>query len=92
MSAVGLNNVIVKTSYGNLVFDDVIEISWLAKDQPFSRPGDSGSIVFTKKGRNAVGLHFAGGVKQAEDGTELGVSYSCNLATALAVHGVALVS
>ncbi|MGH9875149.1 MAG: hypothetical protein ACRD9S_22060 [Pyrinomonadaceae bacterium] len=82
VGAVALDNVTVKTSIGNVVFDNVIEINWKSNKTPFSRPGDSGSLVFTKNGLWAVGLHFAGGVKKLQQRT-IGVSYSGNMTTIL---------
>lgn len=61
VSAVALDNVPVWTPQGNVVFDNVLEIRWLADDLPFSLPGDSGSVVFAEAEGDliAVGLHFA---------------------------------
>lgn len=78
IGAISLDNITVKTTIGNVVFDNVIEVNWESNRKPFSRPGDSGSMVFTKEGHWAVGLHFAGGEKKAA-GKRIGVSYSCNL-------------
>jgi hypothetical protein len=83
IAAIAVDNVTVKTSIGNVVFDNVIEINWQSNKQPFSKPGDSGSMVFTKNGLWAVGLHFAGGEKIVEGKKKVGVSYSCNMATIL---------
>lgn len=82
VGAVALDNVTVKTSLGNVVFDNVIEVNWKSNRTPFSKPGDSGSVVFTKSGLWAVGLHFAGGVKKIGKRTA-GVSYSGNMAIIL---------
>lgn len=90
VSAVALDNVPVITNEGyEVLFDDVIEINWLSNRQPFSKPGDSGSIVFIEeKGKLlAVGLHFAGGIRKIE-GKEIGISYSCNIDTVLKTHKV----
>ncbi len=82
IAAVAVDNVIVKTSIGNVVFDNVIEINWQSNQKPFSKPGDSGSMVFTKNGLWAIGLHFAGGEK-IKANKRVGVSYSCNMSTVL---------
>ena len=92
LSAIALDMVTVKTPLGNVLFDDVIEVNWLAKDRPFTLPGDSGSLVFTKDGRKAIGLHFAGGTKLLADGREVGVSYACSLAAVLKALKVSLLS
>lgn len=89
LSAIALNNVTVKTPIGDVIFDNVIEVNWL-ENQPFSKPGDSGSLVFTKKGRQALGLHFAGGLKVLKGNEKIGVSYSCNLAAVLKALKVSL--
>jgi hypothetical protein len=73
------------------VFDDVIEVTWKSTKEPFSKPGDSGSLVFTKNGIVAVGLHFAGGVKRTNNGKTLGVSYSCDLEAVLKAHQASLI-
>jgi len=78
IGAVALDNVPVKTPIGNVVFDNVIQVNWESNSKPFSKPGDSGSLVFTKDGPLAVGLHFAGGERRIES-REIGVSYSCNI-------------
>jgi hypothetical protein len=89
LSAIALSNVPVRTPIGNVLFDNVIEINWTSPSQPFTQPGDSGSLVFTKKGLIPIGLHFAGGLKRIA-GKDVGVSYSCSLATVLAAHDVSL--
>jgi hypothetical protein len=65
---------------GMLVFSDLIEVWSLDKDEPFSQPGDSGSLVFLENSRQAFGLVFAG----ADEG-ESGIAYSyiCRLDTVL---------
>ncbi|NQT80776.1 MAG: hypothetical protein HQ555_10360 [Candidatus Aminicenantes bacterium] len=82
ISAISLDNVPVLTSIGNVIFDNVIEINWLSSRQPFSKPGDSGSLVFTEDRLIAIGLHFAGGMKISK-GRKVGVSYSCSIRTIL---------
>jgi hypothetical protein len=89
IGAVSLDNVPVRTTIGNVLFDNVIEINWESDRKPFSLPGDSGSLVFAKKGLMAVGLHFAGGTKLIS-GRKVGVSYSCNIATVLKTHKASL--
>lgn len=78
IGAVALDNIHVKTPMGIVVFDDIIQINWESNSKSFSEPGDSGSLVFTKEDRTAIGLHFAGGERRVE-GRELKVSYSCNI-------------
>ncbi|RCW45795.1 hypothetical protein DFQ14_10296 [Halopolyspora algeriensis] len=64
---------------GELVFDDQIEIA--GDSGPFSRGGDSGSVIWTREGRNPVGLLFAGSTQGGPDGT--GLTYANVLTTAL---------
>jgi len=90
ISAVALDNVPVRTTAGNRLFDNIIEISWESEKKPFSLPGDSGSLVFTKNGLVAVGLHFAGGQKRSNGKKLTGVSYSCNIMTVLNAHAASL--
>ena len=82
INAIFLDNVPVLTPIGNVIFDNVIEINWLNSRQPFSKPGDSGSLVFTEDELIAIGLHFAGGIKISK-GRKVGVSYSCSVGTIL---------
>lgn len=89
VSAVALDNIPVDTSIGTMIFNNLIEISWESSKKPFSRPGDSGSLVFTKSGFFAIGLHFAGGQKKAGRRT-LGVSYSSNIAAVLRTLRISL--
>lgn len=89
IGAVSLDNITVETAIGNVVFDNLIEIDWESNRKPFSAPGDSGSLVFTKTGQWAVGLHFAGGEKKVNQ-RRVGVSYSCNMATILETLKISL--
>lgn len=57
VSAIEVDNVVVGYDMGNLRFDNQIEIE--AVDRPFSRGGDSGSVIMTRGGK-AIGLLFAG--------------------------------
>ena len=82
ITAVELDNIAVETSIGTIRFNKLIEISWESNNKPFTKPGDSGSMVFTKDGFFAIGLHFAGGFKKFRQST-IGISYSCNMASVL---------
>lgn len=89
VKAIALDNVSVRTPIGNLMFDDTIEIEWLPNKKPFSKPGDSGSVVFVEDDLSVIGLHFAGGHKK-NNSRRIGVSYSCNIRTVLKDYGVSL--
>lgn len=60
VSAFSVQNVIVHYDIGNLRFDGQIEIEG-AGTTGFSEGGDSGSLIWTSRGHEAVGLLFAGG-------------------------------
>ncbi len=76
LRAVDLDRVPVNVpGEGILLFKNVIEIRSLTTDKPFSLPGDSGSLVFTEDGLEAIGIVFSGGWR--EDGYK--VSYVCKL-------------
>jgi hypothetical protein len=61
---------------GNLIFNNVIELRGQKEDEPFSRPGDSGSLVYTADEHYAVGLVFAGGYRERDN---VYVTYVCML-------------
>ncbi len=84
IDAVAVDDLIVSSGLGNLIYSDVIQIEWMDQKKPFSLPGDSGSLVFLQDGDEfvAFGLHFAGGKKEGGEG----VSFTCNLALALDSH------
>lgn len=69
VTAFELDNVIVQFDIGFLRFDDQFEVEG-AGDDPFSRGGDSGSLVVDADLR-AVGLLFAGGEVGGENGQGL---------------------
>jgi len=76
LNAFSLDNVSVSVpGIGLVSFDNCIEVRWKAVDQAFTKPGDSGAVVFTVKSRKAVGLHFAG-VEVQRDGTASPSCYS----------------
>lgn len=66
--------------FGNLRFDDQIEVESTGSG-PFSRGGDSGSIVYRPSDRRAVGLLFAGSETGGPSGT--GLTYLNPLGTVL---------
>jgi hypothetical protein len=69
VTAFELDNVMVAYDMGNLRFDNQIEIEG-AGSEPFSRGGDSGSLIVTDDLR-AVGLLFAGGTVGGTNGKGL---------------------
>lgn len=73
VTAIELDNVRVGFDIGTLRFDDQIEIEGVAANQPFSRGGDSGSVIFDDAG-HAVALLFAGGDTGGANG--LGLTYA----------------
>jgi hypothetical protein len=84
VSAFGFDNLTIKGGSANYLFSDVIEVISRA-DRPFSLPGDSGSLVFTADGFEAIGLVFAGGtIVNPKTSEESSVSYVCRLDHVLA--------
>jgi|SRR5579883_585050 len=69
VTAFELDNVVVGYDIGNLRFDGQVEIEG-ADDDPFSRGGDSGSLIVTED-RRAVALLFAGGEVGGSNGQGL---------------------
>jgi len=70
VTAFDLDNLVVGYDQGNLRFDGQIEIEG-ASTEPFSQGGDSGSLIFTSLGREAVALLFAGGDQGGSNGKGL---------------------
>lgn len=87
VSAIELDDVIVDYGeLGPLSFDDQIEIESTGAG-PFSRGGDSGSLVYREDGV-ALGLLFAGSETGGPDGT--GLTYANPLPSVLEALGVRL--
>jgi hypothetical protein len=59
ITAFEVNSVVADYDLGNLRFDGQIEIV-SASDEPFSEPGDSGSLIVSQDQSEGVGLLFAG--------------------------------
>ncbi|MDD9207907.1 hypothetical protein PU560_15735 [Georgenia sp. 10Sc9-8] len=72
VTAIELDQVLVGygTELGELRFDDQIEVESTGPG-PFSRGGDSGSLVYRTTDRRAIGLLFAGSESGGENGTGL---------------------
>jgi hypothetical protein len=90
LTATALEIVRIKNSVLNaqIPFTNVIEVTWDA-DLPFSKPGDSGAILFTLDPIRAIGIHFAGNNRQNQQKT--GISYACHLDTVLTYFKAELV-
>ncbi|MDA2805058.1 chymotrypsin family serine protease [Nocardiopsis suaedae] len=73
---------------GELVFDDQLEVSGDAGR--FSAGGDSGSLIWAREGREAVGLLFAGSSFGGPDGT--GLTYANPIGLVLEAFGARLVA
>src|SRR5690606_25504297 len=80
----------IKISFptGELTFDDQIEIS--GDGGAFSDGGDSGSLIWTKAERQALGLLFAGSQSGGPDGT--GLTYASLFHLVLEEFGAQLVA
>jgi hypothetical protein len=70
VTAFELDNLVVAYDTGNLRFDDQIEVDGEGA-APFSQGGDSGAMVFTSQGRQAVALLFAGSDQGGRSGQGL---------------------
>jgi hypothetical protein len=79
VTAIEVDNVVVGFDRGELSFDSQIEIEG-ADDEPFSRPGDSGSLIVDEN-HCGCGLLFAGGDVNGANGK--GLTYANDLATVL---------
>src|SRR5204862_2032054 len=80
VTAFDLDNVIVTYDIGSLRFDDQLEIEGTGP-VAFSRPGDSGSLVFTSGSLLGFGLVIAGTDHGGSNGA--GLTYANRLATVL---------
>jgi hypothetical protein len=90
-----IDSIAVKADVNNenisITFSNVIEVEWKDENSPFTKPGDSGSLVYTRDQLRAVGLHFAGGITEDVDKkTRRGVSYCCDLVPIFAKWNLAL--
>lgn len=90
VTGVGLGPLPIRTSKGKMLFGDIIEVVG-DNDLPFSKAGDSGSLVFLSDAFEAIGLVFAGGPVIREDGTTANVTYVCQLAGILGYFEAKLV-
>jgi hypothetical protein len=70
VSAFELDQLVVSYDAGHLRFDDQIEVDGEGAT-PFSQGGDSGALVFTAHGREAVALVFAGSDQGGRSGQGL---------------------
>ncbi len=61
---------------------NLIEIAWAELDDPFSKEGDSGSLIYLEKSLEPIGLLVGGGFVTKGD-TRYGRSYACPLAPIL---------
>jgi len=76
VTAIEVDNVVVDFSTGRLRFDGQIEIAG-ADGQPFSKGGDSGSLIVDASNASALGLLFAGSDQGGPHST--GVTYASPL-------------
>ena len=74
---------------GNVWIDGLIEIAWNGPDDPFSRGGDSGGLVYLADTLQPLGLLVGGGQLRLEDKV-VGRSYACPLAPALKAWNLTL--
>ncbi|KGM12026.1 hypothetical protein N869_02155, partial [Cellulomonas bogoriensis 69B4 = DSM 16987] len=89
VTAIELDDVAVDygPDLGDLVFDGQIEVEGLGRG-PFSRGGDSGSLVYRAADGAAIGLLYAGSEVGGENGT--GLTYLNPIGTVLQALGAEL--
>ena len=85
LGGVGLDGIKINDSMTNdsIIFDNLISVEWTSPHEYFSQPGDSGSLVYRKSDKRAVGILFAGGVESTKERGRYGVSYICPLKSIL---------
>jgi hypothetical protein len=88
MTAFTLTDVPVNYSFGSVQFRDQIEIESLTTT-PFSRGGDSGSLIFTQD-RQPLGLLFAGSIFGGK--TDSGLTYANPIGAVFDALGITLVT
>jgi hypothetical protein len=74
---------------GDFVFDKLMEIEGAAT-APFSRPGDSGAVIFTSRERKGRGLLVGGTAAGGANGK--GLTYASSLSTVLERLGATLLA
>lgn len=89
ISAISVDNIVTSYSFGNVRFDDCIEIESTMADRPFSDDGDSGSLILDDA-LAAVGLLFGG--TDFGGANDLGLTYAHPLSTVLPQFGVKLLT
>lgn len=89
VTAFELDNVRVTYPFGRIAFTGQIEIE-PAQGVPFSRPGDSGSLIFTLASRQPLGLIFSGSLRGGASG--LGLTFANPIASVLDALGVTLIT
>jgi hypothetical protein len=88
VTAFELDKVRVTYPSGRIVFSRQIEIA-PETGEPFSRPGDSGALVFTYPDRQPLGLIFGGSLRGGTTG--LGLTFANPIRSVLDALGVKLV-
>jgi hypothetical protein len=89
VTAFELDEVRVRYPFGPIVFNGQIEIE-AAPGVPFSRPGDSGSLVFTIPSRQPLGLIFGCSLRGGKTG--LGLTFANPIRSVLIALGVTILT
>ena len=89
VTAIDVSGIEIDYPFGVLRFDRQIEIQ-AAENEPFSCPGDSGSLVFTQSGHHPVGLLFA--CSAAGGAGNLGLTYANSIDAVLKALHVSIVA
>lgn len=89
VTAFELDTVRVTYPFGRIAFNGQIEIE-PTRGVPFSRPGDSGSLVFTVHRRQPLGLIFGCSLRGGKKG--LGLTFANPIGPVLVALGVTLIT
>lgn len=89
VTAFELDRVRVTYPFGRITFNGQIEID-AASGAPFSRPGDSGALVFTVPDRQPLGLIFGGSLRGGASG--MGLTFANPIRSVLETLGVTLIT
>ena len=88
VSAFALTDVVVDYSFGSVLFHEQIEIESLTTE-PFSLPGDSGSLIFTAERQPLALLHAGSAIGGV---TNAGLTYANPLSAVFEALGVTLLT
>lgn len=86
---VGPIDIYMQELRGNVAVEGLIEVHWDNINDPFSKLGDSGSVVYLQDSLRPLGIVVAGGIATIEK-VKIGVSYVCPLGPIMKEWGLKL--